>query len=116
MKGGFGCYNHRFIKGTTTWSLHAEGRALDVGVPAGQGNIAWDLACELVEHRVVYGTMRVIWDGHIWTTERRDEWQKLQAKTPQHHDHLHIEVFWASARRAATIQSELEAALSRSRP
>lgn len=115
MKGGFGCYNRRYIKGTTTWSLHSEGRALDIGVPPQWRDLAWRLACAFTSDRIVYGTMRVIWDGHIWTTEERDRWRPLLPTTPQHHDHIHFEAFWASATRPGTIQSEMESALARSR-
>lgn len=45
----------------------------------------------------MYGTMRVIYSGHIWTTERRDRWDPLNAALNQHHDHVHIELFWAAA-------------------
>lgn len=88
---------------------------MDVGVPSPQKAQGWELACELVARRVVYGTMRVIWDGHIWTTERRDEWQKLRPQTNQHRDHIHVEQFWSAAGRPVTVQSEMEAALRRGR-
>jgi hypothetical protein len=116
MEGGYGCYNRRRISGSASWSLHAEGRALDVGVRHDLKDQGWQLACELVAQRLVYGTMRVMWDGHIWTTERIDEWQRLRPGTNQHRDHLHIEQFRAAAARATAVQVAYETALTAALP
>lgn len=100
----YGCYNHRLIEGSSSFSLHAEGRALDVGVPpAATKDVGWELACTLVEQRITLGTMRVIWDGHIWSTEKPDKWRKLSLQLNQHHDHVHVEQFWKDAKRAANV-------------
>lgn len=107
----YGCYSHRRMAGSPRWSLHAEGRACDVGTDTLGSQLAWRLACDLSDHRVIYGVMRVIWDAHIWSVERVDEWRPLDPKLAQHHDHLHIEQYWEAARRPATVQPQLEAAL-----
>jgi hypothetical protein len=108
LEGAYGCYNRRPIAGTSTYSLHAEGRAFDVGVPATLNDLGWNLACDLVAHRIIYGTMRVIWDRHIWTIERGDRWDQLRPATNQHRDHIHVEQYWTAAKRPASIRPEME--------
>jgi hypothetical protein len=93
----YGCFNRRHIRGARSWSLHAEGRAFDVGVPGREHETGWQLACELVSDRIYYGVQRVIWDGHIWSVERASDWVPLQATTDQHHDHLHVEQYRAAS-------------------
>jgi hypothetical protein len=115
LSGAYGCYNRRRIAGSRSWSLHAEGRALDSGFRAATLQLAWQLACELVAHRAVYGTMRVILDHHVWSTERPDAWHRLNPSTNQHTDHLHIEQFWRAALRPRSVAGELTAALRASR-
>jgi len=115
LRGGYGCYNYRRQTSGTGWSLHAEGRALDVGVPIRDNQLGWQLACDLTEFRVIYGAMRVIYDRHIWSIEHAGHWRKLKPTTQQHTDHIHIEQYWHSALRPATIQSELEHQLRQKR-
>lgn len=111
----YGCYNRRKIAGSASWSIHAEGRALDVGVEAELRSVGWDLACELVLHRVLYGVQRVIWDRHIWSVERIDQWQPLQVRTNQHLDHLHVEQYRSAAARPVTSEQALTESLAKSR-
>jgi hypothetical protein len=59
--------------------------------------------------------MRVIWDRHIWSLERGDQWERLRASSQQHTDHIHVEQFWMGAGRPASVQSQYEAALAASR-
>lgn len=115
LEQGYGCYNRKRIPAGTTWSLHAEGRATDVGTPYAFKQLGWVLACELVQHRTIYGVMRVIWDGHIWSTETPAAWRPLQPTSQQHHDHLHVEQFWAGALRPVGVRSTYVESLSRSR-
>jgi hypothetical protein len=115
LSGAYGCYNPRRIAGSRSWSLHAEGRALDVGWRPAQSDLAWQLACELVTHRILYGTMRIMHDRHIWTTERPGEWSRLRPTTNQHTDHLHIEQFWAAATRPRSSRDAMAAGLRRAR-
>jgi len=114
MSGAYGCWNPRRVEGSATWSLHAEGRAVDTGVPAHRQEMAWSVVCHLVAQRLVYGTMRVIWSGHVWSTEHPSEWRTLRPTTNQHRDHFHVEQFWRSAVRPyateyPTFRRELEA-------
>lgn len=97
MAGAYGCFNRRRIRGSSSWSLHAEGRALDVGVPDSQKDDGWNLACHLVAFHVALGVQRVMWDGHIWSIEHGNEWRRLQASTQQHLDHVHLEQYRAAA-------------------
>lgn len=114
--GPYGCFNHRRIAGSTAWSLHAEGRALDVGVTPAWHEQAWSLACQLVDRRVLYGTMRVLWDGHIWSCEQPADWRKLQPTTNPHRDHLHIEQYRANAARPfAAVFDTMRAGLAAAR-
>lgn len=115
LDGVYGCYNPRRIAGSRAWSLHAEGRALDVGVGASANALGWQLACELVQDRIIYGTMRVMWDKHIWSIERPTDWRRLGASSQQHTDHLHIEQYWRAAQRPVTVSNDLERALRESR-
>jgi hypothetical protein len=105
LEGAYGCFNRRKIAGSSSWSLHAEGRAFDVGVPSSRNDLGWEVACELVAHRILYGTMRVMWDKHIWSTERPDQWRRISPGGNQHRDHLHVEQFRAAAARPAHVRS-----------
>jgi uncharacterized protein YcbK (DUF882 family) len=111
----YGCFNRRKARGAATWSLHAEGRAFDVGVPGREHETGWQLACELVELRIAYGVQRVIWDGHIWSIEQPAGWRKLQPTSLQHLDHLHVEQYRAASQRAADCQTQYEESLARGR-
>lgn len=99
MRGAYGCWNPRRIEGSSSWSLHAEGRAIDVGVPAALHQSGWECACILVDQRKKLGTMRVFWDGHMWSTEKRTQWTPISPRLNQHRDHIHVEQFWADAKR-----------------
>ena len=99
MRGPYGCWNRRRIEGSTKWSLHAEGRALDVGVAESDDDLGWSVVCHLVARRTLYGTMRVIWAGHIWSAERMDQWRGVTPGTDKHLDHFHVEQYWSAARR-----------------
>lgn len=111
----YGCFNHRKIRGSTAWSLHAEGRAFDTGVPGRERETGWSLACELVANHIGYGVQRVIWDGHIWSIEVADRWRQLQPSTDQHHDHIHTEQYRAAAQRGPDTEQVYTEALARSR-
>lgn len=104
--GVYGCFNRRKARSASSWSLHAEGRALDVGVPARYHDLGWELSCELVENRVLYGIQRVIWDGHIWTITKPGEWKRLTVPISQQHlDHIHLEQYWSSALKPRSVES-----------
>lgn len=115
MTAVYGCFNRRRIEGSRAWSLHAEGRALDVGVQPPEAGLGWQLACELVGNRVLYGVMRLIWDGHIWSVERINEWEQVGPGTSPHLDHLHIEQYRGAAGRSRGVTAAYRVALQRAR-
>lgn len=112
---GYGCYNHRRQTSGTGWSLHAEGRALDVGVRSPDTKLGWVFACDLTEFHVAYGVQRVIWDGHIWSIEAAGSWRPLKPTSQQHHDHVHIEQYWRAALRPLTAADEYAQQLAKRR-
>jgi hypothetical protein len=111
MAGAYGCYNRRPISGGAVWSLHAEGRALDVGVPGPLNATGWDLACHLSAFHVALGVQRVMWDGHIWSIEQADQWRRLQPSTQQHLDHVHLEQYRAAAASSRATAASVAAIL-----
>jgi hypothetical protein len=111
MSGPFGCFNARRIAGSRVWSLHAEGRALDVGCGVDHLEVGWDCACHLTASHITTGVQRVMWQGHIWSIEHAGSWRQLAPSAEQHMDHLHVEQRWSAARQPAEIHSVYEAAL-----
>lgn len=88
-----GIYNCRGVVGAPkTRSLHAEGRALDLGVePHGA---AWgsELAELLRTHSGPLGIQLIIWDRRYWSGSYPEAgWRAYRGQNP-HIDHLHIEL------------------------
>lgn len=111
----YGCFNRRYVAGTTTWSVHAEGRAFDVGVPNSERETGWQLACELVARRTLYGVQRVMWDRHIWSVEAPAQWRGLSPRSDQHLSHLHAEQYRQAAARPRSVEKQYQTALELSR-
>ena len=66
-----GIYNDRDIAGTHTKSLHAEGRALDIGLSVSQPNeklIGDQLFAAFIETAGDAGFQELIWNRQIWST------------------------------------------------
>lgn len=81
-------------------SVHAIGRAIDLGVPFASGGgadntVGDEVANFLVEHAEYIGIQRVIWDYTFWNGERG--FGSLGGSP--HTDHLHIELSSAGAAR-----------------
>ncbi|MCA9607229.1 MAG: hypothetical protein KC619_16600, partial [Myxococcales bacterium] len=80
-------------------SVHAIGRAIDLGVPLASGDadntVGDEVANFLVEHAEYIGIQRVIWDHTFWNGERGFG---ALGGSP-HIDHLHIELSVAGAAR-----------------
>jgi hypothetical protein len=111
LSGPYGCFNRRRARSAATWSLHAEGRALDVGVGPDVDDVGWTLACDLTARHVVLGVQRVMWSGHIWSIEEADRWRRLHPTTDQHLDHIHLEHRWSEAGKPRTIERVYEGEL-----
>jgi hypothetical protein len=98
-RGGrnLGIYNCRTVAGSTTTSLHGEGRAADLGVPVGAG-WAVALADQLRLNSAELEVQCVIHDRTIWSgSHANDGWRPYNGQNP-HLDHLHVELSWNSAR------------------
>jgi len=98
-----GIYNPRRVRGSsTTWSIHAEGRAGDLMVPGGWGGSAegraiGDAAAEfLVANAPRLGVQQVIWWERDW--REANGWTGYGGAHP-HRDHVH----WELTREAAAV-------------
>lgn len=95
-----GIYNCRSVRGSSTKSLHGEGRALDWGVPLGPDGKGTDHGRELVDqlgsHAHLLGLQCIIYDRTIWS--RRSPDGRPYTGTSPHYDHLHVEFSRDSAR------------------
>jgi len=103
-----GIFNPRVIRGTENktpprWSIHAEGRAVDIGVsmqPAGEV-IGDEIADWLTVHAANLGIQYFIWNRQSWSHSRG--WTAFRGGSGAHRDHLHIE----QTRLAAATLSEI---------
>lgn len=100
-----GCYNPRVVAGSTTVSLHAEGRAIDVR----PGNFKYKPGqwlyegparaltewCHFLASHPETGVQQIIYAGRVWRTGRG--WRALSTSANQHYDHAHIELTWDAA-------------------
>lgn len=95
-----GIYNCRSVRGSSTKSLHGEGRALDWGVPLGPDGKATPDGRELVDvlasggDRI--GIQAIIYDRTIWSA--RSPGGRPYTGVSPHYDHLHIELNREAAR------------------
>jgi hypothetical protein len=95
-----GIYNCRNVRGSTTTSLHGEGRALDWGVPLSAEETGTPEGRALVDllgtNADTLGLQAVIYDRTIWSA-RSPAGRPYNGVSP-HYDHLHIELTWEAAR------------------
>lgn len=90
---GQGVYNPRKVRGSNrTWSIHAEGRALDIGYPAGSatGDRLFDL---LVAQCQALGIQQILWSGRGWRIGK-GHFRLSTSSAKLHETHLHIEQAW----------------------
>lgn len=88
-----GIYNPRSVRGGVALSLHAEGRAIDVGYPPVRPDghpVGQVLAADMVRHHAELGVQCVIFARRIWSNTR-PTWRPY-AGTADHFDHVHIEL------------------------
>lgn len=91
-----GIFNCRDQRGSTLWSVHAEGRAFDWGCKAGA---VWARAAAdfLVAHSAQLGIQCVIYDRRIWSGAHPDSGWRAYHGVDAHTTHLHVELSWAAA-------------------
>lgn len=87
-----GIFNCRTIAGTSTYSLHAEGRAFDLGIPESARPRLGDAVISqllLLQQPIV---QRVIWWRQVYDLESPGG--RAYSGSDPHVSHLHIEVPW----------------------
>jgi hypothetical protein len=95
-----GIYACRSVRGGTSKSVHADGRALDVAFPLDRGlanSSGHDLSARLTAHADVLGIQLVIYDRSVWSSKTK-RWAPHTGASGPHLDHVHIEITWAAAR------------------
>ncbi len=96
----FGIYNCRLSTAGGSLSVHAEGRAVDIGYPVLPGGIANPLGYLLLERLKRYawelGIQYIIWDRKSYS--RAFPNGKVYTGPNPHIDHLHIEQTWGAAK------------------
>jgi len=107
---GLGIYNNRLVRNGRSLSVHAEGRALDIGFPVErpdghpEGN---ELADLLIEKHLELGVQQVIWARRIWSNYRADEgWRKFSGTSGYHYNHIHLELHRNAAQYLTTSMIE----------
>lgn len=88
-----GIYNPRNVRGGQALSLHAEGRAIDVGYPVSRPDghhMGQVLAAHMATFHADLGVQCVIFARRIWSNTR-PAW-RLYNGTADHFDHVHIEL------------------------
>jgi hypothetical protein len=86
-----GIFNRRNIAGTNTPSLHAEGRALDIGLRVTDPSeklVADQLFQAFMDLGAQIGLQEVIWNRRIWSA-RRPVPHAHTGSNP-HTDHIHV--------------------------
>lgn len=109
-----GIYNCRTVRGSTSPSMHGEGRALDVGFPVVNKKAHADgsrLLEDLANHAGELGLQCIIWDRRIYSA-RSPRGRKYSGVNP-HIDHLHIEMTKSSAK--TLNPSQIQSILGRSK-
>lgn len=86
-----GIYNCRVIDGSSSLSLHAEGRAADLGCPVGN-DWSWAVAEFLRRNSKALRIQLIIHNKQVWSANQPDAgWRRYTGKNP-HTDHLHVEI------------------------
>lgn len=106
----FGIFNCRPVRGGTTLSKHAKGRAGDTGFDLidGKANpIGYTVVAMLLDRAWELGLETIIWDGHLWSAR----WPFSRVYTPPiggsyHRDHIHWEQITPYAKNLTLDQAE----------
>ncbi len=115
-----GIYVCRNIKGTSTKSAHAEGRALDIGINANKAEekvVGDALFHALIRAAHKSGIRNIIWNRQIWSEKGGPRpWTgtyKNGAPKNPHTDHIHVEWTRDGSQRERLNFLELEIAILR---
>lgn len=114
-----GTYACRTIAGSNSYSLHAEGRAVDYfldAFDARQRSIGNKIVDSLLKRRHGHahtlarrlGVQEIIWNCRIWTSSRPNEGMRnynscSSSKTQNHQDHVHIGLAHEGAERRTSF-------------
>jgi len=119
----YGGYNCREISGSSSLSVHSEGRAIDLFVPtdgSGDDSASNDLgdpiANWLAENAEYVGMSYVIWDQASWGAHRDGDKHQSYGGSHPHNDHLHIELTWDAADRLTPWFGDPDGATSGATP
>lgn len=95
-----GIYNPRNVRGGTTLSTHAEGRAIDVGFPYTVGGTpdGWDCANSLRIHAPALGVQQIIYARRVWRNTLAEKGWRPYNGTAAHYEHVHAELTRQAAR------------------
>lgn len=100
-----GIYNCRKIAGSDEWSIHSEGRAVDLGVSGVHADVPGQiLGCLLGAGNGVL--QRIIWDHRVYDIQT-PAGREYGGSNP-HTDHLHVELSWAAARQEIPLELQLD--------
>lgn len=105
-----GIYNYRPVVGSESLSIHAEGRALDWGMPMVNGKGTPEghaIVKRLAAHGQRLGIQAIIYDRKIWSA--RSPRGRAYLGAAPHYDHLHIELTKSAGERLnlATLDAVL---------
>lgn len=104
----FGIYACRNVRGGQSMSVHACGRAVDMGVPVtGAGHIsAYTFLRRIAPYAKTLGVCYIIFNREQWSATRNVNGEHYGGSHP-HADHIHIELNGAAAQRLtlATLRS-----------
>ena len=105
-----GIYNNRTVRGGSTKSLHAEGRACDFGIRPHGAEYGTLLAERLRSVSGELGIQLIIWNWRIWSGAYPDAGWRRYTGTNPHLDHLHVELTREAA--ASLTPQHIQAVLS----
>jgi hypothetical protein len=106
-----GIYNCRTVRGGSDTSVHAEGRAIDIGMPmrSGRPTSHGHALCKLlIDNADKLGLQAVIYDRKIYSKKSPNG--RAYTGVHPHYDHLHVELSWNAANKLtlATVRAVLK--------
>ena len=104
-----GIFNCRTIRGSTSLSIHACGRAVDMGVPVSVAghNVAMEFLRRIGPHAKSLGVQLIIFSRTSGSA--RNPWPTVYRGVHPHEDHIHVELNVAASRELtlATLRDRL---------